>query len=315
MASFDDDYTIQGWPSNDLDAHVNRGRVTVNRLQPTLRALDTRAWGAMAVTDDAVEAGSTTTVINATSHSARVGDQILFVPGSNFQGRVFTVEATTANTITVAQTAPSNFVNTDGFRILRPCPPVLSNNGSSFIDLNWYYTAQNGNSVVTIEDNPSASQDALVKVACVREDTLTNNTSTTGDYHQFKANVLGALYSCNVPDSNGVHGYSSTRLISLASTNATVVKASAGALHGFEVTNINAAFRWFKIYNKATAPTVGTDSPLRTIGLPPNQTVIVNYNAGLSCSAGIGFALTTGIADTDTGAVAANEIAVNIIYK
>lgn len=33
--------------------------------------------------------------------------------------------------------------------------------------------------------------------------------------------------------------------------------------------NINAAARYLKLYNKASAPTVGTDTPVLTIPLPP----------------------------------------------
>jgi hypothetical protein len=39
------------------------------------------------------------------------------------------------------------------------------------------------------------------------------------------------------------------------------VKASAGQVYSLFVSNINAAVRYLKLYNKASAPTVGTDVP------------------------------------------------------
>ena len=102
-----------------------------------------------------------------------------------------------------------------------------------------------------------------------------------------------------------------TNLNSAASTNATVVKSSAGTLFGINVSNINAAARFLKLYNKATAPTVGTDAPFLTIPVPAGSCQAVGFGSrGIRFATGIGFALTTGAADSDTGAVAANELKV-----
>lgn len=106
--------------------------------------------------------------------------------------------------------------------------------------------------------------------------------------------------------------------ISAASTNATSVKASAGTLYGVMLHNINAAVRYFKVYNKASAPTVGTDTPVLVFPIPGNTAgagVVLTFSAGVALGTGIAFALTTGVANSDTGAVAANEIVVNLLYK
>lgn len=104
-------------------------------------------------------------------------------------------------------------------------------------------------------------------------------------------------------------------LNSAASTNATSVKASAGNVYSIVAVNTNAAARYLKLYNKASAPTVGTDVPVMTIPLPPGEVVNVTAGAmGLRFSTGIAFALTTGAGDADTGAVAAGEIKVLTNY-
>lgn len=96
---------------------------------------------------------------------------------------------------------------------------------------------------------------------------------------------------------------------SAATTNATVVKGSAGTLYGITATNTNAATRYLKLYNKATAPTVGTDVPVITIAIPATGSVALPIGPmGHRFATGIGLATTTGAADSDTAAVAANEV-------
>jgi|SRR5581483_7422378 len=109
------------------------------------------------------------------------------------------------------------------------------------------------------------------------------------------------------------------KLISAASTNATSVKASAGTLYTLTVSNVNAAMRYLKLYDKASAPTVGTDTPVQVFGIPGNTAgagIVVPIPAcGIAFATGIAFALTTGIADADTGAVGASDHAVSYSYK
>lgn len=110
-------------------------------------------------------------------------------------------------------------------------------------------------------------------------------------------------------------GYTPNKLISAATTNATVIKASAGTLGYVQASNVNAAARYLKFYNKATTPTVGTDVPVHVWLIPGNTagagTNIPIPSEGVNFSAGISFAITTGAADTDVAAVAASEIIVN----
>lgn len=121
------------------------------------------------------------------------------------------------------------------------------------------------------------------------------------------------------PQPQTAGGLSMSKTISAASTNATSVKASAGQVYSIQAFNLAAAPRYLKLYNKASAPTVGTDTPVKTLMIPGNTAgagfILDTGGMGLAFSTGIAFALTTGIADSDTGAVAVNEIVVNIDYK
>ena len=102
-----------------------------------------------------------------------------------------------------------------------------------------------------------------------------------------------------------------------ANQDSTVVKASAGVLYALLVTNTNAAVRYLKLYNKATGPT-SADTPLFRVAVPGNTAgagVIVPIpECGIDFSAGISLRATTGIANADMNAVAANEIVATLLY-
>lgn len=128
------------------------------------------------------------------------------------------------------------------------------------------------------------------------------------------ANAIGdvGLY----PRTSG--GLAAGKTISEAGTNATSVKGSAGQVYAIFATNVNAAARYLKLYNKASAPTVGTDTPVATLLIPGHTAgsgLHLKIDHGLEFTAGIAFALTTGAADADTGAVAAGDLVVNVFYK
>jgi hypothetical protein len=103
--------------------------------------------------------------------------------------------------------------------------------------------------------------------------------------------------------------------ISAASTNATSVKTSAGVVNCITLSNDAASKRYFKLYNKASAPTVGTDTPIMTIVMPPGDTRVIDCGAfGIRLATGIAYAITGGIAVSDTAAIGASETAVHIDY-
>lgn len=99
------------------------------------------------------------------------------------------------------------------------------------------------------------------------------------------------------------------RLVSAAaSTNATSVKASAGDVGNIVGFNAAAAKRYLKLYNKASAPTVGTDVPVMTLTLPAGQPFNFDFQMGHYFSTGIAYALTVNAADADTTALTAADV-------
>lgn len=98
-------------------------------------------------------------------------------------------------------------------------------------------------------------------------------------------------------------------LSSAATTNATSLKASAGRLFKIRGLNNAASIRYLKLYNKASAPTVGTDVPVITIPLRASADFDIDLGVyGHFFSTGIAYAITGAVADADTTAIVAADI-------
>lgn len=140
-------------------------------------------------------------------------------------------------------------------------------------------------------------------------------TLTDGQAHMLRVDASGNLYD-NIREW-GVTGATPVHYLSAASTNSTNVKASAGTVFSVTAINTTTTIYYLKMYNKATAPTCGTDTPVHTLPVPASATaagLTVNPFLGLNFTAGIGFCLTGAIADADATA-AATGVAINIGYK
>ena len=101
--------------------------------------------------------------------------------------------------------------------------------------------------------------------------------------------------------------------VSAAGTNGKVIKASKGAWLGLICSNQTGAAKFVKLYDKATAPTVGTDIPKLTIGIPANWSREIGVQP-TAFQNGIAMAITGAAADNDATAVAAGDVAVDVFY-
>lgn len=106
------------------------------------------------------------------------------------------------------------------------------------------------------------------------------------------------------------------RMTSAASTNSTLVKAGPTKLHGGLIVNTTGVVYYVKFYNKATAPTCGTDVPAWTVAAPTatgqNVTAVGGGGGGGTLfTTGLGICITAGFADNDV-AVAATGVIVNL---
>ena len=114
-------------------------------------------------------------------------------------------------------------------------------------------------------------------------------------------------------------GCTHAKLITTASTNATVIKASAGTLYDLVALNTDSTTAGYvKLYDKASAPTCNSDTVLRTYGVGPSPlpsgvgAPLGPY--GLAFTTGSAFCVVAGLADNNNGNAPATII-VNYSYK
>jgi hypothetical protein len=106
---------------------------------------------------------------------------------------------------------------------------------------------------------------------------------------------------------------SGAHIVSAATTNATIVKASGGRVVGWALANTNAAWRYVKLHNQTTTPTAGT-GVVRTIAIPPNSLAHASFEGGIAFVTGIGLTTVTGSADADTTAVGVGDIVGELLF-
>jgi hypothetical protein len=105
--------------------------------------------------------------------------------------------------------------------------------------------------------------------------------------------------------------------LSAASTNSTLVAAGWHTITTLNVINTTATIYYLKLYNKATAPTCGTDTPVQVYPIPASTSgngVQLPLGPGLGFVTGVGFCLVAGIANSDA-TNAATGVVINIGYR
>jgi hypothetical protein len=113
-------------------------------------------------------------------------------------------------------------------------------------------------------------------------------------------------------------GNSVFNLVAAATNNATSVKGSAGQVYGIQVYNNSASVAYLKFYDKATAPTCGTDTPKEVHMIPASTSgagAVVPSDIGVTYTLGIGICIVGGIANNDNTSVAATSIIANVRYR
>lgn len=214
--------------------------------------------------------------------------------------------------------------------------PGIATRGNRFenipdddVELYLYIWSQNGTTnpassttwtigFVSIEDNANVP----TYIAGIRQVGLAAPLPVSGSVQLGAgSNSIGALGASNnaignvgiVYRGNATDAASGAHIVSAASTNATVVKAGAGRVVGWSLTNTNAAWRYVKLHNQTTTPTAGT-GVVRTIAIPPNGVSNFSLEGGIAFTTGIALTTVTGAADADATAVGANDIIGDLFF-
>jgi hypothetical protein len=93
--------------------------------------------------------------------------------------------------------------------------------------------------------------------------------------------------------------------------------STGGQLEWIWITNASSGWRYVKFYDAVTVPSVGTDTPVLTMGIPPggggNSSDIMR--SSIIFANGIWVAATTAAPDADTGNPSANDVVANLVYR
>lgn len=112
-------------------------------------------------------------------------------------------------------------------------------------------------------------------------------------------------FELSIASEDAVSGYAIHRVVSAASTNATLIKSGPTKFVGGIYTNDTAGELYVKYYNKATAPTIGTDIPVLTFSIPANDSKVIELDNPIDFPLGLGLGMTGLAIDNDTTAIVA----------
>lgn len=175
-----------------------------------------------------------------------------------------------------------------------------------------------GSSSILVDDAAFTPATSSVAVMGAQADEASTDSVDEGDAGALRMTLDRKLYT--VPSPHTAGGLAVYKTLDLDETEEDV-KTSAGQVYGCWVTNRATATRWLKFYNATAANvTVGTTTPVLTIGIPGNATDNIGAHFtmggyGLAFDTAICIAATTGFADNDTGAPGANDLIVDVFYK
>ena len=128
---------------------------------------------------------------------------------------------------------------------------------------------------------------------------LAAGTNLVGDVGmQVRANATGAM--------TGHH------IVAAGSTNVAQIKATAGRVYGWCLSNTTASWRYVKLHNVASA-TAGA-AVAQTIGIPPNDKAVCSFPLGIAFATAISRSIVTGSADNDATAVTAGDVVGDIFF-
>lgn len=288
---------------------------TAQPVSGTVAATQSGTWNVTNVSGTvSLPTGASTSALqptNATQGSTTSGQT-----GTLVQGAV----TTGSPTYTTAQTSPLSLDTSGNLRV-----NVVAGGGAGGTSSTVGSTAPSVATAVGFTDGtnmqlgvikpastaPIATDRAIV-VAVSPNSSGIITTGTAGSASSQVLTVQGIasmtpLSTTNVVTAAG-NGYTKSRVNAAASTNATSLKASAGNISSIDVFNVAAYSVFLKLYNKASAPTVGTDTPVWTIPVAAGGGFSREFNAGDSFSTGIAYAITKLQADADTTVVVAGDL-------
>ena len=260
---------------------------------------------------------STGAITSATSavpvNVARVSNVMVYVAGTfagvnfTFEGSLNSTNGTDGNWFAIqAVRSNANTIETTS-GVLGAAPAYsweLSVNG-----LNWFRVRATAwtSGTATIQIQPGAYATEPIPAAQISgtqpvsftQPALVAGAALIGDVGiQVRANATGAA---------SIH-----HIVSAATTNVAQIKATAGRVYGYCLSNTTASWRYVKFHNVASA-TAGAAVAM-TVGIPPNGKAECHIPMGIGFATAISRSIVTGAADADTTATGVADVVGDIFF-
>lgn len=137
--------------------------------------------------------------------------------------------------------------------------------------------------------------------------TGSGNFNTAAQAGTNLSNDVGLQVRANATGAASIH-----HMVSAATTNVAQIKATAGRVLGYCLSNTTASWRYVKLHNVASA-TAGAAVAL-TIGIPPNGKAECHIGQGIGFATAISRSIVTGSADADATATAVGDVVGDIFF-
>src|SRR5438477_4075366 len=92
-----------------------------------------------------------------------------------------------------------------------------------------------------------------------------------------------------------------------------LVQTGVSNLQQITMSNVAGSARFLKLYDKATTP-ASTDTPIWTIAIPAGRLEHINFSPPLHFALGLGWRVSTLLADSDATAPTAGDVVLNFGY-
>lgn len=244
---------------------------------------------------------------------ARISNVMVYVAGTfagvnfTFEGSLNSTNGTDGNWFAIqAVRSNANTIETTS-GVLGAAPAYgweLSVNG-----LNWFRVRATAwtSGTATIQIQPGAYATEPIPAAQISgtqpvsftQPALVAGAALIGDVGiQVRANATGAA---------SIH-----HIVSAATTNVAQIKATAGRVYGYCLSNTTASWRYVKFHNVASA-TAGAAVAM-TVGIPPNGKAECHIPMGIGFATAISRSIVTGAADADATATGVADVVGDIFF-
>ena len=170
---------------------------------------------------------------------------------------------------------------------------------------------------IIVDDAAFTPATSSVNMAGFQADEASTDSVDEGDAGAARMTLDRKVIVNPQPHTGG--GLTTARSLDLDETEEEI-KATAGQVYGWNITNFRTTTVFVKFYNATAANvTVGTTTPLFTLAIPGNTSddtmLSMMGTHGITFDTAITWAATTGLADNDTGAPGAADVAGTVWYK